>query len=310
MEHRGEEYRRDFWAKEYPFLVVKDIITCGGRYKFGQRSFSFMYFNEKEDKLKWGPWRTFATFEAFVSYTCNSKCYSISFGSLWARDDVRLKDKVNVVAMERELFFDIDLNDYGHLRVCECGEKKKCCNKCWWVYISQTAMPILKYLMKDFLKCEDLRFYFSGKKGLHAHVNDARFMRLTKEQRVLFFRRMIDKYYEIDGVKDRVHAILDPVFDTHVYATQNQALVEFMSKNTNTGGYKGVGECIEYVKSTNQFPSHRDYDKWYKGCVREALFPRFDRQVTEREHLIKLPYVMHPDTGRRVLPIDETFLPE
>lgn len=86
------------------------------------------------------------------------------------------------VTMEKPLVFDVDLDSYGKaLRTC-CGDEKKMCKNC--STLCKIAMASIAFVLSRFGFDERrVRFFFSGRKGIHCWVFDKRaFGMLTRDR--------------------------------------------------------------------------------------------------------------------------------
>lgn len=81
---------------------------------------------------------------------------------------------------KRELVFDLDLTDYNDLRDCGTG-KSHYCEECWPL-VRNAAVFINETLKKDF-GFGKIKWFFSGRRGLHAWVLGEKSQNLSKEAR-------------------------------------------------------------------------------------------------------------------------------
>lgn len=73
---------------------------------------------------------------------------------------------------------DIDIDDYDRLsnkngieRLRICCKGKKLCFRCYYVFI-RTAIIFLDTMIRETLGYDNLLYVFSGRKGIHIHIND------------------------------------------------------------------------------------------------------------------------------------------
>ncbi|GIX63185.1 DNA primase small subunit [Babesia caballi] len=241
-------------------------------------------------------------------------------------------------AVERELVFDIDMNDYDDLRTC-CNDKR-ICQKCWR-FISVAAEILTRALREDF-GFKDILWVYSGRRGIHCWVCDARARGLPNDARsaIVDYLTLISS----DGYKKRVnlaglegYPAVSRAFDIcyrnfdELLADQNflsstahlQSLLDYITDRFPKAHQLIQKACKEKVTSSAELfnelcrvldvDTPAEYRKGnYKLSVRQDPFPtafkemvlafsypRLDAAVTkDMGHLLKSPFCIHAKTGR------------
>lgn len=254
--------------------------------------------------------------------------------------------KAEMKAQEKEVVFDIDMDDYDAYRTCCSGANV--CSKCW-KFIS-LAMQIINVALVEDFDYTDFIWVFSGRRGAHCWISDKRSRLLNDNQR----RNLLD-YMNV--VRDRnldkrlnlkrpYHPhltrsleILKPHFVEIILREQNpwqndetavqcllpgihdKSLVDVLKKywkqNPNRSSEQKWSD-IDSLATTqvkHPTPSKRaDYFARLRECkedlVMATLYPKLDVEVTKQTiHLLKAPFCIHPATGNVCVPITEKFKP-
>eukprot|EP00371_Babesia_bovis_P001405 XP_001610052.1 DNA primase small subunit [Babesia bovis T2Bo] len=240
-------------------------------------------------------------------------------------------------AVERELVFDIDMNDYDDLRTC-CTDKR-ICHKCW-KFISIAAEILTRSLKEDF-GFNEIMWVYSGRRGIHGWICDAKARSLPNEARsaivdylMLLSADSHKKRVNIFGVED--HPAVNRAFDicyrnfydllqeqnflvteAHIqssleYITDRfpkaRQLLQRALKTKVKNSVELFNEICEelevetpeeYRRKNTGVNINRDaFPVAFKELVLAFSYPRLDAAVTKDVgHLLKAPFCIHAKTG-------------
>lgn len=211
----------------------------------------------------------------------------IDFGSIY-KSKSNQRDLVNF--SRRELVFDLDASDYDAVRSC-CSEKK-ICEQCF-LMLSLSAR-LLDWLLRYSFGFRDIKWFFSGRRGLHGWVFDKQAFALTSTVRksiVSFVSNVFRKSVAMDIIPDSFKA-------DFVGSALSLLSILNIEKTAKTDSM-----LMEHLKRSNMSSSNLDSAQkeqlmQYFNMLAVLLRPRIDANVTHQyNHLIKSPYSVHPDTG-------------
>jgi len=119
--------------------------------------------------------------EQFADAVIKRQPERIEIGPVYTHPPDRNKtiDKSVFKPVERELIFDIDLNDYDDIRTCCTGAN--ICKRCW-TFMS-VAISMLDQVLREDFGFRHILFVYSGRRGVHCHVSDEQARQLTNEER-------------------------------------------------------------------------------------------------------------------------------
>ncbi|AFZ80622.1 DNA primase small subunit, putative [Theileria equi strain WA] len=297
-------------------------------------------------------WQTYEGVDQFYQTLCERDTVPFKFdiGAIYNRRVSLMQlSGGDFRAVERELVFDIDMDDYDEFRTC-CTEKK-ICRKCWR-FIRIAVELITKTLQVDF-GYKDILWVYSGRRGIHCWVCDKRARELPSDGRIA-----IIEYLNLitggDGYVKKVslfsceqHPLVQRSFDV-CYSNFKDLLVE-----QNLLSLKHLPTILEYIPEKQQharkliqdainggsrdslslfnqlcdslslpnpheYQSKRDpsvFPYYFIEIVIAFSYPRLDVNVTKDiGHLLKSPFCVHAKTGRICVPVDhehiDKFYPE
>lgn len=253
--------------------------------------------------------------------------------------------KSEMRALEKELVFDIDMDDYDSYRTCCTGAMV--CSKCW-KFITMAMMIMNITLTQDF-GFKDFIWVFSGRRGAHCWISDKRARQMNDLQRrnILDYVNVVrDRSNEkrlnlmrpyhphllrsLDLLKPHFANVIlleqDPwandenAFKTLLTGLHDKNLVEACRKYWTENPYRSSSQkwtdidtlAAKEMKNTKR---HAEYILKLKECkediILQTLYPKLDIEVTKQTiHLLKAPFCIHPATGNVCVPIIKGFEPE
>lgn len=197
----------------------------------------------------------------------------------------------------KPVVFDIDLNDCAHLRaaVCGCGAQKKLCAVCWKFLVIATRV-----MQKVFQAFRFQRYYFvfSGGRGLHVWVYDARVLSWSREKRKQFLT-LISR-----GMVQGSHPLLTLLMEKVMMPFfVNELLPTFQKRHPQ---HTQVAQMATIpCKMYQELCGWNQLDKDTRvRVVQEYCWPIFDQGVTcDPSHLTRLPMMPHHSSGNIAYPI-------
>ena len=232
-------------------------------------------------------------------------CYNQSFEGL----DAEQRKFLDLKPVAKEIIFDLDLSDYNtDVRTCNCVVNNTCCNDCW--PIAACAIKTVEHILYECFGYQDVKFFFSGRRGFHCWVRD-------KEAVDVDFsvREAILKFMVWESEKDAEHPALVFPYNNYLFPTfqllcQKQDLYKKCAEL--------IGEdFIGWNTDNNQCPTNHGREFYNNLFLKQVgihrlhkvilkmLLPRLDCPVTkEMKHLIRAPWTIHEKTGKMVTPIE------
>lgn len=246
--------------------------------------------------------------------------------------------------VERELVFDIDMDDYDDIRTCCTGSKL--CKKCW-TFMNCAAKTLDRALREDF-GFEHLMFVYSGRRGMHCWVADKAARQLGNSHRsavaeylnlvanganrvradirtngadeihpsVLDAHKICEGYFRDDpnGVLQGQEVLkshlkhLPLILDT-LLVSEREVMSKYIAEHPNASSLE-IWKELEALEATRlrdaqTYKQRTEAKLMLKDIVIQYTYPRLDINVSKQmNHLLKSPFVVHPKTGRVCVPID------
>lgn len=147
--------------------------------------------------------QSFEFLQDFVSGIQKALPIKIDIGSIYTKDVNLYRYSANLQPIEKEVVFDIDLNDYDPVRTCCQGPAV--CHKCWKFMV--IACQILDAGLREEFNLHQLLWVFSGRRGIHCWVCDPKAKKFENIARSSVAEHFVvwskDKPIQIYG--DKIH---------------------------------------------------------------------------------------------------------
>ncbi|MHA2295127.1 MAG: DNA primase catalytic subunit PriS [Candidatus Hodarchaeales archaeon] len=278
------------------------LLTVIGTENFSHREFAFVdhrgYFHRN---------LSFVNVDDMVDFLVTRAPEDFFVGAVYAlppsKDFLVTRDNW----LYRELVFDLDLDLYDPVRRCGCRGAGQFCIHCWELIVT-AATFIHDSLIIDFgIDERDIHWFFSGRRGLHAWINDPEFTQLdsTTRSAIVSYLSMIN-----DDVVDplpwsplfrqRIH---DLVIDSFII---DAGQVELLECGLRPVEVKKILQLRHSPSTTIERLLELTFPKGLyltnervKNNILKLRSPRFDRKVTtDITRLLRVPGTIHSRTNK------------
>uniref|UniRef100_A0A7S3T4L2 DNA primase n=1 Tax=Strombidinopsis acuminata TaxID=141414 RepID=A0A7S3T4L2_9SPIT len=185
-EDFSPELLRIYYDKLFPFFNMHRWLRYGNDPKSASSAVQKDYFLRREFTFVmegdiFQRYRCFRNAEEFRAGVIAQQPVRMEIGAVFTHPP---KNHTTVVKdaykpIERELVFDIDMDDYDEIRTCCQGSKL--CSKCW-TFMKVGIKTLERSLREDF-GFQHMMFVFSGRRGVHCWVCDKAARQLSNEHR-------------------------------------------------------------------------------------------------------------------------------
>lgn len=355
-EDFSPELLRIYYDRLFPYLQYFRWLSYGNNPKSASPGVQKDYFVRREFCFVlqgdiFCRYQCFKDIDEFKAKVMSQQPIRMELGAVYSHPPSKhqtvIKDAYKPV--ERELVFDIDMDDYDDIRTCCTGANL--CMKCWT--FMKAAIEILRRALKEDFGFEHILFVYSGRRGVHCWVCDAAARKLSNEQRSAVAEYMsmvttgagkcraelkmngcevmhpaITEAYKIcnkwfredpngilatqDLLKQGPHLanILEPLS-----IAEKETVSKYVASNPKASSVD-IWSQLEKLAETREkeavsFKQKSEATMLLKDVVIQYAYPRLDINVSKQmNHLLKSPFVVHPKTGRVCVPIDPDRLDE
>lgn len=335
-----EQYYREFIPSRQLFQWLNHSPVPSNDFTHRELAFTF----PKEDNSSetyYSRYQSFPSHEAFRKILIDKNPERFEIGPVYSVNprDRRSVSKNIFYPVSKELVFDIDLTDYDNVRTC-CSEGN-ICRKCW--QFITIAIKVMTDALKNDFGFKHILWVYSGRRGAHAWVCDARARNLTDAQR----SAIVGYLTVLGGTSGRKINTTRP-WHPHIsrsFETLNSRFVQTVLKTQDP--WRDQERVDELLSSIREFKLREELkkmwlsnptaasstDKWKdidtaygvlvkpgtktappgwrslielkQDIILEYSYPRLDVNVSKALiHLLKSPFSLHPSTGRICVPID------
>ncbi len=307
-----------FYEEEFSLAPALEVI---GSADFDKREFGFQVV--KDNSVKFIRNISFKNPETLKNYILESIPLAIYVGAIYSEGPNYFEQKSiqNLDWIRRELIFDIDLTEYDTVRPCSCIGKNQACEYCWEL-INVSIKWIQETLVEDF-GVKDIKWVFSGRRGVHAWILDRSMSLLDDEQRSAIINYLT--FFKGDGdsakisptakfnsrYQERVKKIIFDSFFNHTTIAQLEK-IGFSKQRANL-----ILEQRDKMGISNQFYSNFIYNGERSASIlpnqnfpsRDKInqnvllrwSPRLDAAVTiDLRRVLRMPGSVHGESGKRV----------
>lgn len=164
-----------YYATSFPFDTIFNWLSCGD---FSRREMCYTLLeNENEIYIRYKSWPSAEEFASEIRSLCPIK---LDIGATYPcapseRETIGALFKPQT----KELVFDIDITDYDNVR--SCCKSTNMCKTCW--PLITTAIKVVDRLLRQCFGFFQLLWIYSGRRGVHCWVSDARARLLSQKGR-------------------------------------------------------------------------------------------------------------------------------
>jgi len=276
-------------------------------------------------------WQSVSCPEELRQLFCRTNVEKFHVGALFGQQPCHKKKGLRMAPTARELVFDIDVDDYSTWGV-DSGDIGSC-DAAW--HIAAFGMIVVRHIMEKHYGFKNMLLVYSGRRGAHLTVYDARACELTDEARAAiagylspsekpgptgrtyfgnmmtsgFFGEMytthILPFWENMGILSRQDGGLGAL-DT---PQDKEYFLELMGDNhAQKTLCLNALSAMESWRAICKYAEDSRFRESTERCIQETVltyvWPKLDAAVSKhRNHLNKAWFSMHPKTGRICVPV-------
>lgn len=179
-----------YYARLFPFSMLHSWLSYENQQTFSRREFSFTIEPVPGEEI-YIRYQSFSSESELSQAILKRRPTKIDLGAVFSHPpkDHNTVQKASFRPEQRELVFDIDLTDYDEIRKCGCSGAN-ICGICWG--FMKMAVKVMDEGLREDFGFEDIAWFYSGRRGVHAWVCDERARELTDQG-----RSAVASYFEV-----------------------------------------------------------------------------------------------------------------
>ena len=320
---------RTIWRMGAREWDSEDVPTTACRREWGIEERSGAYFAR---------YRMCATAEDLSKMVMERGVGKVNMGAVYNHNVSAHATARDFAPLGREFVVDIDLDDYTYSGRAS-GADLEGCDRAW--PLMAMNITIVATMMREAFGVSQMQVVYSGRRGVHLHVFDRRAFEWDDKVRsaiVSFFQREranAPRHVEVSASESvSAHTWFDLVTNpdfTGVVEELEQFFRAWVIRPYEAGGLGLLDEDFqrrEFMARVGQGTLRRlestigtgtadgVYERIKQDCVRNGCIPHLHSAIWElagprldagvsihRNHMLKIPFSVHPKTGRVCVPV-------
>lgn len=313
---------KEFYDSEFSLDPALSVI---GNEDFDKREFGFQVV--KNDQIRFVRNISFATPTDLLRYIRKQIPLAIYVGAIYSEGPNYYEQRTiqQLDWIRREFIFDIDLTEYDLVRPCDCKGKNMVCELCWEL-INASIHWIHETLLEDF-GVKEIKWVFSGRRGVHAWILDYNMSLLDEEQRTAIVEYLT--FFKGEGTSASYSP--NARYNTKYQERTNELLFQSFFKNATISQIEKLGFSTQrskfildqrdrvgvntsflnnYVFNTDKLKvatplqSYPSREKILQNIILQWS-PRIDTAVTiDLRRILRMPGSVHGESGKLVKFLD------
>ena len=253
---------RIYYDRLFPYDVMFNWLSYGNDPKSDKEYISKDFFQHREWSFTieddiYIRYQSFKDKDEMMAAIQKKQPHKIDIGAVFSaspKDHAIVKPEL-FKPVERELVFDIDMDDYNDVR--HCCEGANICTKCW--PFMTMAVKVLDRALREDFGFKHFFFNYSGRRGIHCWVCDPEARSLSNEARSAVVDYLSVKVGSKDNSDRKVQSSFNSSVGSKVHPLIKKSyhiLLPYFEKYIVDGSGQGLlADKVSYRKVLNSFPN-------------------------------------------------------